>query len=88
MFVSGAPGTGKTATITHVANDLLTEKVKPVVVNCTHLKTPGDIFSTLLLALTGEHVGNSKDAAATLQQVLTSPRQFMQYVFPSWRLLT
>ncbi|XP_014677677.1 PREDICTED: cell division control protein 6 homolog isoform X2 [Priapulus caudatus] len=82
MYVSGAPGTGKTACLAAVMSELgrdaaaaLPASYRSVVVNCMSVKTPQAIFNAILAGVTGggaptQHATGA--AVKRLQQRLTS----------------
>lgn len=53
LYVSGPPGTGKSALVTEVCRDLRgTPDVRTAFINCMIIKSPGDIYSKLIEELT------------------------------------
>lgn len=71
LYISGAPGTGKTACISHILNNS-TELLKPVsvvVVNCMSVKQPQAIFTRIASELLGEKVKKLK-TISSLQDAL------------------
>ncbi|KAF3222294.1 AAA ATPase [Orbilia oligospora] len=68
MYVSGPPGTGKSALLSGVITELSTEGVKMVYVNCMATKDPKDIYSKLAEDFLGDEavMGNYVDALEKL----------------------
>ncbi|KAK6354328.1 AAA ATPase [Orbilia blumenaviensis] len=68
MYVSGPPGTGKSALLSEVITDLTTEGVKMVYFNCMATKDPKDIYSKLAEDFLGDEavMGNYVDALEKL----------------------
>ncbi|KAK6334747.1 AAA ATPase [Orbilia javanica] len=68
MYVSGPPGTGKSALLSEVIADLSTEGVKMVYFNCMATKDPKDIYSKLAEDFLGDEavMGNYVDALEKL----------------------
>lgn len=73
LYVSGPPGTGKSAMITETLQQYSkTEGVRSAYVNCMSIKSSKDLYNTLLGAL-GEGEDHSEaDAMATLQDAFCS----------------
>ena len=62
MYVSGLPGTGKTASVVSCIEALrhdttLTRKFSFLVINCLKLKSPNDAYSLLWKSISGVHLG-------------------------------
>ena len=69
LYVSGAPGTGKSAMITQVTSEYSgCEGVRSAFINCMSIKSSKDLYSTLLSALGLDGDMTEADAIATLQQ--------------------
>jgi cell division control protein 6 len=47
-YISGAPGTGKTALVSEVLRTIAKDKVKGVYVNCTGLKEESSVWARVL----------------------------------------
>ncbi|KAG7164448.1 Cell division control protein 6-like [Homarus americanus] len=54
LYVSGAPGTGKTASLNSILDSLEVKKIKRVFLNCMRLKTSGTIYKTIVLIMLDE----------------------------------
>ncbi|UNI21071.1 AAA ATPase [Purpureocillium takamizusanense] len=69
LYVSGAPGTGKSAMITQVTSEYSAcEGVRSAFINCMSIKSSKDLYSTLLTALGLDGDMLEADAVAALQQ--------------------
>lgn len=71
LYVSGPPGTGKSAMITEMVQGYSqTEGVRSTYVNCMSIKSSKDLYNTLLTALDqdGENLSEA-DALSALQQL-------------------
>ncbi|KAG9249836.1 P-loop containing nucleoside triphosphate hydrolase protein [Emericellopsis atlantica] len=76
LYVSGPPGTGKSAMITELLQPYSTrEDVKSVYINCMSIKSSKDLYNTLLGALGEGEDRNEADAMSTLQEVLCQKKQ-------------
>ena len=75
LYVSGPPGTGKSAMITETLQQYeKTDGVRSAYVNCMSIKSSKDLYNTLLGAL-GEGEDHSEaDAMATLQDAFCSKK--------------
>ncbi|KAH9498132.1 AAA ATPase [Bulinus truncatus] len=73
MYISGAPGTGKTAVVSHILDSIKVQhsNVNVAFINCMMLKDSNTVFKQLLDQL-GESVTKVKDAMKTLEKVFTS----------------
>ena len=73
LYISGAPGTGKTACLTHILNDPsnsdLLQEASIVTVNCMSIKRPQAIYSTIASELIGQSALKLRSLSA-LQDVL------------------
>lgn len=70
MYVSGPPGTGKSALVREVCHDLRgTEQVKIVSINCMSAKSSEEIYGKLIDELVGEDPTTEQDAKAELQRM-------------------
>jgi len=73
LYVSGAPGTGKTAVITHVLDKINNEygSIKTGYVNCMALKDANGVFATLHEQLTGKPM-KGKDSMKAVEKVFVT----------------
>jgi cell division control protein 6 len=70
MYVSGPPGTGKSALVKEVCHELqVTSHVRTVYINCMSVKSPTDIYSKLVQELIDDDGEDSIDAMAHLQAI-------------------
>lgn len=68
MYVSGPPGTGKSALVNEVCQGIdSTHGVKTVYINCMSVKCSKDIYGRLLDALVGHDVGTEQEGIVDLQ---------------------
>ncbi|KJZ73526.1 hypothetical protein HIM_07082 [Hirsutella minnesotensis 3608] len=69
LYVSGAPGTGKSAMITEMTERLAdAEGIRSAFINCMSIKSSKDLYSTLLSALGLDGGATEASAIAALQQ--------------------
>lgn len=66
IYISGPPGTGKTATLTRIISDpKLAEKLKMVYVNCTSISTAGGIYKKICEGLKISSSGSTEKSFLT-----------------------
>nr|XP_022911609.1 cell division control protein 6 homolog [Onthophagus taurus] len=72
MYISGPPGTGKTAALTSILNDShITASFQKVYVNCTSIKSSGAIFARIVKDLNVKAAGRSeKDNMQAIENYL------------------
>lgn len=72
MYISGAPGTGKTATLSKIVNDeKLKSKLKVAFINCTSISSIGAIYKKICVGLDLKVQGGSeKDCLGTIEKYL------------------
>ncbi|RGP65653.1 cell division control 6 [Fusarium longipes] len=69
LYVSGPPGTGKSAMITEITRQYANHKdVRSAYVNCMSVKSSKDLYTTLLGALGQGFDASEADAVTTLQE--------------------
>ncbi|KHN99911.1 cell division control protein Cdc6 [Metarhizium album ARSEF 1941] len=74
LYVSGAPGTGKSAMITEMTRGFSNQdSVKSVYINCMSIKSSKDLYTTLLAEL-GEDGNTSETEAISALQLLLCPK--------------
>lgn len=71
LYISGAPGTGKTACLSHILNNSpdLIKSVNIVMVNCMSMKQPQAIFTRIAGELLGQKAAKLK-TITSLQSAL------------------
>ena len=71
LYISGAPGTGKTACLSHILDDSsdLVKSVSVVTVNCMSVKQPQAIFTRIACELLGQKAAKLK-TLSSLQSAL------------------
>ncbi|KAI1098596.1 cell division control protein Cdc6 [Jackrogersella minutella] len=75
IYVSGPPGTGKSAMVNEVTQELVeTDIVKKAYINCMSIKSSKDLYGTLLDQICNESDIPEGDAATTVQK-LFMPRK-------------
>ncbi|KAM0209568.1 hypothetical protein ACHAQI_006307 [Fusarium lateritium] len=73
LYVSGPPGTGKSAMITEITRQYANQKdVRSAYVNCMSVKSSKDLYTTLLGALGQGFDASEADAITTLQTMFVS----------------
>ncbi|CAH1789591.1 unnamed protein product, partial [Owenia fusiformis] len=80
LYISGAPGTGKTALLTKIMGEVKEcKKCKTVYLNCMTLTNSRAIYSSLLGELTnGKNTsGSNKDMVRQVEKILTSSGQMI-----------
>ena len=70
-YISGKPGTGKTATVGHVVRSLHPIGVRPKVVqfNCMSASDPKQVYTEILAAVSGSQVSRSMTADEMVRQL-------------------
>ncbi|KAI1465803.1 cell division control protein Cdc6 [Daldinia caldariorum] len=70
IYVSGPPGTGKSAMINEVTQELVEKKtVKKAYINCMSIKSSKDLYGTLIDQICDETDISEGDAAATIEKL-------------------
>ncbi|KAI0850357.1 cell division control protein Cdc6 [Daldinia vernicosa] len=70
IYVSGPPGTGKSAMINEVTQDLVeTKTVKKAYINCMSIKSSKDLYGTLIDQICDETDISEGDAATTVEKL-------------------
>lgn len=82
LYVSGPPGTGKSAMVNEVTNEVVAESscTRKAYVNCMSIKSSKDLYITLVELLCDESDVEEEDAVTLLQKMFT-PRKKSQDVF-------
>ncbi|XP_076064020.1 cell division cycle 6 [Oratosquilla oratoria] len=76
LYVSGAPGTGKTACLTSILSEMkgAKMKLKPIFLNCMSLRTSGAIYSRVAEELGVDVQGSERDAVRVIEKYLQSAK--------------
>lgn len=61
LYISGPPGTGKTAAINLIMNDLRYSEIEKIFINCTAIKSSGAIYSHISKELGLKGVGKTEN---------------------------
>lgn len=71
LYVSGPPGTGKSAMVTKLTDDVVSESssIRKAYVNCMSIKSSKDLFITLLNQLDGDTEMSESDVVAALEKL-------------------
>ncbi|KAK3083536.1 hypothetical protein FSP39_024975 [Pinctada imbricata] len=73
LYISGAPGTGKTATLSHIIDDVkASHSCKCLYLNCMTLKDSATVYGKLYTDLTGKSPPSAKDRQRAVEKVLTA----------------
>ncbi|KAM7209088.1 cell division control protein 18 [Naviculisporaceae sp. PSN 640] len=84
LYVSGPPGTGKSALVNEVTQEVVTESsgtIKKAYINCMSIKSSKDLYITLLEQLGGEDLDLSENDLVTALQKLIMPKKKSTDVF-------
>ncbi|KAL9131863.1 MAG: hypothetical protein Q9217_000309 [Psora testacea] len=75
LYVSGPPGTGKSALVREVCNEVKgTDGVKAAYINCMSIKTSEQMYMTLTSELLGDELFPERDPSAQLRSIFV-PRK-------------
>lgn len=82
LYVSGPPGTGKSAMINEITTEAVTDSssVRKAYINCMSIKSSKDLYVTLVELLCDESEMEEDDAVAMLQKMF-APKKKSQDVF-------
>lgn len=78
LYVSGPPGTGKSALVNEVTQEVVTESsgaIKKAYINCMSIKSSKDLYITLLEQLGGEDLDLSENDLVMALQKLIMPKK-------------
>ncbi|XP_067685847.1 cell division control protein 6 homolog [Haliotis asinina] len=76
LYISGAPGTGKTASLLHIIDDLKRQHAcKIAYLNCMMLKDSTAVFRKLHEELTGRKMPGNRDTMKYMEKCVTSAKQ-------------
>ncbi|KAF4123357.1 cell division control protein 6 [Geosmithia morbida] len=82
LYVSGPPGTGKSAMITQTLRDYSSlPNVRSAYLNCMSIKSSKDLYATLLAALGDDGDMAEADAVTALQNRFCSKKQELETVY-------
>lgn len=83
LFVSGAPGTGKTFCVTRIIDSLQDQfSFKSIFVNCMGCRTPTDVFSKVLMAAGFETPKKKKEIEALVNDSIVTPTKSRRKSIP------
>ncbi|XP_078326574.1 cell division control protein 6 homolog [Crassostrea virginica] len=73
LYISGAPGTGKTASLSHILDNIkASHSCKSLYLNCMTLKDSATVYGKLYTDLTGKSPPSAKDRLRAVEKCLTS----------------
>ncbi|KAK0731711.1 putative cell division control protein [Lasiosphaeris hirsuta] len=77
LYVSGPPGTGKSAMVNEVTQEVVaaSKSVKKAYVNCMSIKSSRDLYATLFEQLSGETDMEETDIVAALQKLFVAKKK-------------
>ncbi|KAH8648957.1 P-loop containing nucleoside triphosphate hydrolase protein [Tricladium varicosporioides] len=82
LYVSGPPGTGKSAMVNEVTTDIeVSDTLKKAYVNCMSLKTSGDLHGILLESLCGDIEVFEGEESKTLQSMFVPRKKSDKMVY-------
>ncbi|KAK8722894.1 hypothetical protein OTU49_012108 [Cherax quadricarinatus] len=74
LYVSGPPGTGKTASLNYILDSLQVNKIRRIFVNCMTVKTSGAIYKAIVSGLKLTVSGTDRENLRTVERALTSSK--------------
>ncbi|XP_048778181.2 cell division control protein 6 homolog [Ostrea edulis] len=73
LYISGAPGTGKTASLYHILDTIkISYSCKSLYLNCMALKDSATVYGKLYTELTGKSPPSAKDRLRAVEKCLTA----------------
>ncbi|XP_045179297.2 cell division control protein 6 homolog isoform X2 [Mercenaria mercenaria] len=73
LYISGAPGTGKTAVLTNIIDEMkVHHSCKTVYLNCMTLDNSAAVYGKLYTDITGKNAPTAKERLRTVERVLTT----------------
>ncbi|CAN8098898.1 unnamed protein product [Discula destructiva] len=77
LYVSGPPGTGKSAMVNEITNEVVTESatIRKAYVNCMSVKSSKDLYMTLVDLLCDEAELEEEDAVVMLQKLFVPKKK-------------
>lgn len=81
LYISGPPGTGKTASLLKIMQQTeLRSKLKIVYVNCTTMKSAAAIYGKIIQELSIKNATSKKNSKASVEKYLTSEHKMLLLV--------
>ena len=81
MYISGAPGTGKTATLTHLLETKVKKEYKSIFINCMVLKSSIAIYREVAKQLNPNKIAKTeKDALKTIESCIRNSKMMILLV--------
>jgi len=81
MYISGAPGTGKTATLTHLLETKVKKEYKSIFINCMVLKSSIAIYREVAKQLNPNKIAKTeKDALKTIETCIRTSKMMILLV--------
>ena len=81
MYISGAPGTGKTATLTHLLETKVKKEYKSIFINCMVLKSSIAIYREVAKQLNPNKIAKTeKDALKTIETCIRNSKMMILLV--------
>ncbi|KAK6166548.1 hypothetical protein SNE40_023208 [Patella caerulea] len=75
LYISGAPGTGKTAALLHIIDDVKADyKCKICYLNCMMVKDSSSVFRKLYQDITGKALTGKRDPSRSMEKCLTTSK--------------
>lgn len=77
LYVSGPPGTGKSAMVNEITNEVVAESttIRKAYVNCMSIKSSKDLYMTLVRLLCEQSEIEEEDAVVMLQKMFVSKKK-------------
>lgn len=77
LYVSGPPGTGKSAMVNEITNDVVAESssIRKAYINCMSIKSSKDLYITLVELLCDESEMEEEDAVVMLQKMFVPKKK-------------
>ena len=82
IYVSGPPGTGKSALVSEVCQDISSaERVRTAYINCMSAKCSKDVYGKLLEGLVGNNVETEQDDVARLRALFIPKKKSPNFLY-------
>ncbi|KAK3887183.1 hypothetical protein Pcinc_008708 [Petrolisthes cinctipes] len=75
LYISGAPGTGKTASLNNIIDKLQMKKLRRVFINCMALKTSAAIYKAISIELGIRTQGTERENRNAIEKAVCSSKQ-------------